>query len=375
MGKPTILYLVTEDWYFCSHRLPVARAARDAGYRVVVACRVTNHGEAIHAEGFELQPVKLHRSGLNPFAELASFREILALYKTVCPDIVHQVALKPILYGSWAAFLAKVPAVINAFAGLGHLFTSQSRKATVARTIVRLGAGPAIRRTEVTSLFQNDDDRKTALAAGIAVAERSVLIRGSGIDTEGYRPVGNKPEPPVALLASRMLTTKGIFEFAEAARLLNDRGVAVRMVLGGEPDQLNPASIPAETLASFPHVEWRGRIDDMPKALNEAAIGVLPSYREGLPKSLLEAAAAGLPLVAFDVPGCREIVQEGVNGFLTPPQDAIALADAIERLATDRGLRERMGAASRKRAVEEFAETVVAEQTMELYETVRGEER
>lgn len=369
---PCIIYLVSEDWYFWSHRLPVARKARDNGYRVIVATRVSAHGQMIRSEGFELAPISLDRSGFNPTTELKTFGQVLALYRAVKPDIVHHVALKPVLYGSWAAAIAGVPAVVNAYAGLGHLFTSDSRKSATARLMFRAGMAPVLWRGGNWSLFQNDDDRALFTRLGLASPERSATIRGSGVDVNLFHPAQSPPSGvPITLLASRMLKTKGVEEFVETARILKKRNVAVRMTLAGEPDPYNPASVTEawlKNVAAEGVVEYMGLVNDMPGALAAASIAVLPSYREGLPKSLLEAAATGLPLVAFDVPGCREIVRNQVNGLLTAPRDPNALADAIERLACDTRLRQRLGTAARKIAVEEFSDTIVADQTFKLYE-------
>ncbi|MBF0633246.1 MAG: glycosyltransferase family 4 protein [Nitrospinae bacterium] len=373
-NRPTrILYFVSEDWYFWSHRLPVARKARDQGFKVTVATRVTAHGDLIRSEGFELAPISLDRSGMNPIIELRSLWQVYKIYRAVKPDIVHHVALKPALYGSWAAALTGVPAILNAYAGLGHLFTTASSRLALARLIFTFGMIAIQRLRGTWSLFQNDDDRALFTNLGIAAAERSSTIRGSGVDVDYFHPPQSYPTGvPIALLASRMLKTKGVEDFVETARILQKRGVPIRMALAGEPDPYNPASVTEEWLQSVAKegvVEYMGRIDDMPAALALASIAVLPShYREGLPKSLLEAAAAGLPIVAFDIPGCREIVRNEVNGLLTPSRDQIELADALERLARDRDLRMRWGAVSRKIAVEEFSDTIVADQTFELYE-------
>lgn len=380
-NRPTrILYFVSEDWYFWSHRLPVARKARDQGFKVTVATRVTAHGDLIRSEGFELAPISLDRSGMNPITELRSLWQVFKIYRAVKPDIVHHVALKPALYGSWAAALTGVPATLNAYAGLGHLFTTASHRLALARLIFTFGMVAIQRLRGTWSLFQNDDDRELFTSLGIAAPERSSTIRGSGVDVDYFHPPPSYPTGvPIALLASRMLKTKGVEDFVETARILKRRGVPIRMALAGEPDPYNPASVTEEWLKSVAEegvVEYMGRVDDMPAALATASIAVLPShYREGLPKSLLEAAAAGLPIVAFDIPGCREIVRNEVNGFLTPSRDKDALADAIERLARDRELRLRWGAVSRKIAVEEFSDTIVADQTFKLYEQLLSQAR
>jgi glycosyltransferase involved in cell wall biosynthesis len=232
-------------------------------------------------------------------------------------------------------------------------------------------------RRAVWSIFQNPDDLALFERLGLAHAERSVLIRGSGVDVDDYRPTTvPRADPPKALLVARMLKTKGVEEFYRAARILKERGVAVRFELVGAPDPQNPASLDEATLRRWDTegiVRWRGPVDDVRPALAEAAMAVLPSYREGLPKALIEAAACGLPMVAFDVPGCREIVRHDRTGLLVPLYDAEALADAIERLAVDPALRSTMGEAARAMAVAEFSQASVTRRTLDLYEKALAE--
>jgi len=368
--RPKILYLAGEDWSFLSHRLPVARAARDAGYEVAVATRVRAHGREIEAEGFRLVPVSLARGGRNPFRDLYTVAELTRLYRREKPDIVHHVALKPVLYGSLAAWFARVPAVVNALTGLGYVFLSTDLRARALRAAL----GPALRlllnRPGSRLLLQNGDDAQLLVAEGLASAERITIIRGSGVDVDAFQPGPETPGEIVAVLASRMLWDKGIGELVDASRRLKQRGVGVRILLLGDPDPDNPASIPEDTLRRWDSegvVTWRGRVSGMPHILRNCHIAVLPSYREGLPKSLLEAAAAGLPIVASDVPGCRDIARDGDNAILVPVKNAEKLAGAIERLARDAALRRKMGWRGRKIAEAEFADTIVVRQTLDLY--------
>ncbi|MBI2725926.1 MAG: glycosyltransferase family 4 protein [Polaromonas sp.] len=365
-----LLFFVTEDWYFCSHRLPPARAALAAGYEVVVATRVDRRGEQIAAEGFRVVPLSLSRRSRNPLQELAAVMEIVRIYWQERPDIVHHVALKPVLYGSVAALLLRRPAVVNAMAGMGFLFTSSSRSAGWLRAVVSRVFRVLLNAGRNVLILQNPDDVNLMVSGGLVQASRVRLIRGSGVDTQRFHPA---PEPdgiPVVMLASRMLWDKGVGEFVEAARQLRDRGVHARFVLVGDGDPDNPASIPDEQLKLWHDsgvAECWGRCEDMPGAFAQAHIVCLPSYREGLPKVLLEAAACGLPLVATDAPGCREIVRHGENGLLVPLRDATALALAIERLLADSALRASMGKKGRRMVEEEFSEAYVAGQTLAVY--------
>jgi glycosyltransferase involved in cell wall biosynthesis len=369
-ARKKLLFLVTEDWYFCSHRLPPARAAQAAGYEIVVATRVGNRGAEIEAEGFKLIPIGLRRRSRNPLRELAAIAEIARIYWRERPDIAHHVAIKPVLYGSLAAMLLRRPAVVNALAGMGFLFTSSSRLAAVLRAAVSQVFRVLLNAGRNVLILQNPDDEALLVSGGLVAASRVRLIRGSGVDVQRFYPMPEPDGTPVVMLASRMLWDKGVGEFVGAAGLLRARGRAARFVLVGDGDADNPASVPQAQLKAWQDsgvVECWGRRDDMPAAFAQAHVVCLPSYREGLPKVLLEAAACARPLVATDAPGCREIVRHGENGFLVPLRDAAGLADAIERLLSDPALRHKMGAKGRQMVVTEFSEAQVARQTLAVY--------
>lgn len=365
-----ILYFVTEDWYFCSHRLPLAVAARNAGYDVTVVTRVRDHGETIRQAGLRLVPFEISRSGTNPLRELWTVWRLFEVYRRIRPDIAHHVAMKPVLYGSLVARLVGVPGVINALAGMGWLFTSAGGGAR----LIKRGVRAALRRllAHGLALVQNPDDAE--LLARLGVPTESIRrIAGSGVDLERFRPV---PEPggiPVVALPARLLWDKGVGEFVESARMLRSRGIRARFLLIGDPDPANPTSISINRLADWvregwvEHLSWRR---DMPSVLAQVHIVCLPSYREGLPKALIEAAAAARPIVTTDVPGCREVVTDGVQGFCVPARDANALTEALAKLIADPALRARMGAAARKRAESEFSLDRVISQTLMLYREV-----
>jgi glycosyltransferase involved in cell wall biosynthesis len=370
-----ILFLVSEDWYFLSHRLPMARAARDAGAEVVVATRVRGRGAEIEAEGFRLVPVELSRSGRNPLHDLATLVSLVRLYRRERPDIVHHVALKPALYGSIAAWLTGVPGMVNAFAGMGFVFISEGAFARTLRPLIGGLFRFLLNRPPSRVIVQNPDDRSLfELRIGVA-PERVRIIRGSGVDIDAFHPNDEPPGTPVAVCVARMLWDKGIGELVEAARILKARNVDIRIRLVGPGDD-NPAAIPKATLKEWSRegiVDVAGASRDIAGEYARAHIAVLPSYREGLPKSLLEAAAAGLPMVATDVPGCREVCRNGETGLLVPLRSVEPVADALQRLATDPALRATLGQAARRAAETEFAEGIVTAQTVALYEElVRG---
>lgn len=373
-----LLFLVTEDWYFCSHRLPIARAARDAGFAVTVATRVNRHGAQIRAEGFELVPLAMKRANSNPLRELLALWEITRLYRRLRPDIVHHVAVKPALVGSLAARFAGIPRVVNAIAGLGYVFASPSLKAQLLRPVISLGFRALLNGPLNRVIVQNPDDQRLLAERRLVAPERMALIKGSGVDLAHYRPA---PEPatgpaapPVAALVSRMIWDKGIGVLVEAARILKTRGVALKILLAGQPDEENPAKIPVQQLQDWHNegiVEWVGFCDDVAGLWARSHIAVLPSwYGEGVPKSLLEAAASGRPIVAVHGPGLREVVRDGVTGILIPPRDATALAAALQRLAEDAGLRGRLGQAARALAEQDFGEAAVIRDTLVLYRTL-----
>lgn len=370
-----VLFVVTEDWYFVSHRLALALAAQRAGYEVAVATREGKYAAAICASGIRLIPFELARRAGSALAEIIS---LWRLYRRERPDLVHHVAMKPVLYGAFAARLAGVPAQLNAMTGLGWLFASSTGIAAgvMRAAVVRLFA-IVLGRPRSLTVVQNPDDLAMLKHAGVP-ARRLRLIRGAGVDVETFHPTGSFPSGPVCIvLAARMLWDKGVGEFVQAAHLLHARGVRARFVLVGDPDPANPASVSESILRAWHGtcgMEWLGRREDMPAVLHQAQIACLPSYyREGLPKSLLEAAACGLPIVTTDTPGCREIVRNGENGLLVPVKNPTALADALERLVFDEGLRRRMGERSRQLAVEEFSQERVIQATLSVYQELAVE--
>ena len=375
---PKLLFLVTEDWSFCLHRLSLARAARDAGYRVTVACRVDRHAAAIEREGFRLVPLNFSRRSLNPLRELALVREIAAVYKKERPDIVHHVALKPVLYGSIAARLAGVPAVVNAFTGLGYAFIARDAKGRAVRALVTRLLRFALGGLSAKTILQNEDDGQTLVRAGLLKPEDIVLIRGSGVDLKEFPASVPPPGEPLVVLPARLLWDKGVGEFVEAARSLKAAGVRARFALVGDTDLENHAAVPPERLKEWKAegvVEVWGRRDDMPAVFASAHLVCLPSYREGLPKALLEAASCARACVTTDVPGCRDAVEDGVTGLVVPVRAVAPLARALRALLEDPERRARMGEAGRRRVEERFSQEYVAAETLALYSKMLAGEK
>ena len=368
--KGKILYLVAEDWYFCSHRLPLACAARDEGYEVVVATRVTAHGDQITRNGLKLIPINMCRRSLNPLSELPSLFHLIKIYRQERPDLVHHVALKPVIYGSLTAVITRIPVKINALGGLGYVYSSASKKAWLLRAMLRIVLRGLLNRSNSQVILQNNDDLEILVKAGILKPDRATLIRGAGVDLQEFTVSAESDEIPIVMLASRMLWSKGVGEFVEAASLLRKAGIVARFVLVGEADSVNPASISHEQLLKWSEdgvVEWWGKRDDMADVLRQAHVVCLPSYREGLPKVLLEAAASGRAIVTSDAPGCREIVKDRVNGLLVPIKQSAALAEALKCLISDPILRQQMGERGRKIVKAEFSSEQVINETRMLY--------
>jgi glycosyltransferase involved in cell wall biosynthesis len=368
-----LLYVVTEDWYFVSHRLPMARAARDAGFEVHVATRVTDHAAAIREEGFTLHPVPFARGRLSPFGALATIRALGRVHRSTAPAIVHHVAVQATVLGALAARRRPVRGV-NALTGLGYTFISGSLKAVLLRPILSTLMRLLLNRPSQTVLVQNNDDRDGLIALGID-PDRIALIAGSGVDVESWQPLPEPSGPVTIAFVGRLLADKGIHTLIRAHRLLRQRRTGIELLIAGTPDPANPASLSQEEAAALnrePGIKWLGHVEDIAALWGRAHIAVLPSRREGLPKSLLEAAACGRPMVATDVAGCREIVRPGETGLLVPYDDAEALTSAIEQLAASAELRARYGAAARRRVVEKFSAGAIGQQTVDLYRRLVG---
>ena len=369
-----LLYIVTPSDYFLSHRLSLARAAAAAGWEIHVATSPDRAAEEIRSHGFTLHPTALARTIGTPARELSSLWSVVRLCRRLRPDLVHAISPKGAVFGGIAARLNRIPAVLMK-GGLGTTMTERGLRNAVARAVIRNGIRASVSpRTLV--VVQNDEERADLDGSG-AVRGRTVVVQGSGIDCARFAPAPEPPPPAVVVLPARMLRNKGVPELVEAARLLRSRGVAARFVLAGGTDFGNRAAISAAQLRAWTAedaVQWIGHCGDMPALLAGAHIVCLPSHGEGLPRSLGEAAAAGRPIVASDVAGCRDVVQHGVNGFLVPPRDPGALAGAIATLAADRALREAFGRAGRAIALAKFDERIIIPRMLALYRSLAAGE-
>ncbi|MCS3507271.1 glycosyltransferase family 4 protein [Achromobacter sp. JUb104] len=369
-----LMFVVNNPAFFMSHRVPVALAAQQAGYDVHVA---TMDGPAvadIQALGMTHHAIPMTRSGKHPLQELGTLLALVRLFRRVRPDVVHLVTIKPVLYGGIAARIARVPGMVAAISGLGFVFLSNSLKMRLVRAVVARLYRVALGHPNSRVIFQNANDRDLLKSLGAVRDEQVVMIRGAGVDLDAYRASPEPPAPPVVVtMVARLLRDKGVREFVEAAAMLRARGVPVTMQLVGGLDAGNPASATQQEVDAWQRdgaVQALGERSDIAELYAASHIAVLPSYREGLPKSLIEAAACGRAVVTTDVPGCRDAIEPGQTGLLVPVRDAQSLADAIARLAEDAALRQRMGAAGRALAESEFDIKRVARVHVELYDAL-----
>ena len=367
-NAPRLLYVVTEDWAFLSHRLPMARAARDAGFEVHVATRVSDGAAAIEAERFILHPVPFARGSLSPIAAFSTIAALRRVRREIKPALTHHVALQACVLGILAA-LGQRAACINAFIGLGYSFTSNTSKARAVRTLVGVLLRLLINRKNCIALVQNSDDKLALMLLGIATT-RIALIPGSGVDTKRFTPIPEPGGPPTFGFVGRLLNDKGIRTLLTAHRVLRARMPEARLLIAGTPDPANPASVTEAEAKSWneqPGVAWLGHVDDIASLWAQAHVAILPSRREGLPLSLMEAAACGRAMIASDVPGCREVVIHEETGLLFPLDDAPALAEAMARLAADPQLRARCATAARRLVCEKLAAGIIGHQIVTLY--------
>lgn len=369
-----IIFVVNEATFFLSHRLPLAREAQRLGYAVIVACGEGTGESKLAEAGLEYRVLPLSRSGFNPIEEFATWRALLALYRQERPDLVHHITIKPVLYGTSAARWQAVRAVVNAVPGMGFVFTRRGVLAAARRAFVNLLYRLSLSHPNMRVIFQNSEDLRGFVDSGIVKRSRTALIRGSGVDLERFRAVPEPEGPVTFLLVARMLRHKGVQEFVGAARIVRQRHPQWRFVLAGDVDPGNPASLTREQLSYWHElgtVEWLGQREDVAELMSLAHVVCLPSYyREGVPKTLLEASACARPMITCDIAGCREVVRDGVTGLLVAPRDPLPIAAAAERLGADPELRRRMGKAALERARALFSVDDVVRDTFLVYQAL-----
>lgn len=368
----TLLFVVNVDWFFLSHRLPIALEAQRQGYQVHIATGLTDKLDALQRHGLVVHPLALERSSAGLGNAWRTMAQLWMVFRAVRPDVVHLVTIKPVLLGGLVARLAGVPAVVAAVSGLGFVFIANGAKAVARRWLVGGLYRVALGHRNLTVIFQNPDDRASLAKLAQLPGSKVTMIRGSGVDLSQYDHTPLRSGVPVVLLAARLLADKGVREFVQAARLLKQRGASARFCLVGTVDRANPTSLTDAELAQWASegvVELWGHRSDMPLVLAAAQVVVLPSYYgEGLPKVLIEAAACGRAVVTTDHPGCRDAIDPSVTGVLVPVRNASALAEAINELLNDPERCRAMGNAGRALAERAFDIRQVVAAHLRIYQ-------
>lgn len=371
--KPKLIYVVTEDWYFYSHRLTHAKAALESGFDVYLLTNISRYKIRIESVGIKVIPLQINRKSFNPLKELRVVIDLFRIYKKEQPDIIHHVAMKPVLYGSLAGLLSNAPHIVNALSGLGYLFTSPSLKMAPLRGLLSIAFHFLLNRRQCRAIVQNPDDFNL-LKTYVGISEnRLSIICGAGVDLKVFKPQPFVVGIPLIILPARMLWDKGVGEFVKAASILKNKGIEARFALVGERDPANPTSISEQQLQTWKNagiVEWWGRQENMLAAYAACRIVCLPSYREGLPKALLEAAASSRPIIATNVPGCREVVFPNQNGLLVPPRNAVELSQALHELIDDPDICMAYGKAGRNLAEHEFSVEKISNQFIQIYKAM-----
>lgn len=374
-----IILFANTDWYLYNFRLALAQALRERGDQVTLVSPNGPYTARLQELGFRWIQFPMARRNLNPLLEAITILRLARLYRCERPELVHHFTVKCVLYGSLVSRLLGIRSVVNSVTGLGYVFTEGdgsppkyggSRHRWLQR-IVKLFYRILLRRTYV--IFQNPDDQAIFIQNDLIDPQRAALIRGSGVDILRFSPRPEEEGLPVVILPARLLWHKGVAEFVQAAHWLRAEGIQVRFALVGDSDPENPSSVPLAQIQKWEReavIEWWGWVEDMAEAYAKAHIVCLPSYREGLPKTLIEAAACGRPIIASDVPGCREVVRSGENGLLVPSRDPFALAEAIRLLVKNPSLRREMGTRGRDIAVKEFSTLQIISQTLSVYQSL-----
>ena len=371
-----IILFANTDWYLYNYRLPLAQTLLKKGHELLLLSPAGIYASRIQTSGFRWQVFELSRSGINPASEFFTILRLARLYRREKPDLVHHFSIKCVLYGSMAARLAGIKQVVNAVTGMGYVFTRKNFFTFSIKPFVILLYKIALRNSRV--IFQNQQDLDYFTGHHMVDEDQCVLIPGSGVDITKFLLTPQPDGDPLVVLPARLIWDKGIGEFVEAATIVKHKGINARFALVGAPDKGNPSSISESQLDSWAKlgfVEIWGWVEDMISVYQQASLVCLPSYREGLAKSLIEAAACGRALVTSNIPGCREVVKDGVNGFLVPPKQVHLLAEAIEKIIINKELLEQMGAESRKIVERDFSVEIINKATIMVYNehVIKGE--
>lgn len=374
--KPRLLFVVNVDWFFESHRLPIALAALQAGFDVHVACAVTDRADAIENTGIIVHKVPLSRGGTNPIAELRSALSLAMILYRLKPDVLHAVTIKPVLYCGMLAHILRPQQFVCSISGLGSVFSSDSSRIRVIKFFVAGLYRIALHHARLSVIFQNETDRDILQQIAKLLRVQTLLVSGSGVDLNLYAVIPTPPvDPPVFVIAARLILEKGILEFLEAARLVHEAGYSARFVVAGKLDPSNPHSMTSSEMTKWKSIgaaEFVGHVDDIPKLFAAASVVVLPSYYgEGFPKVLMEAAAAGRAVITTDHPGCRDAIISDKTGILVQPRNVDSLFDAFVRLIRDPALVADLGNRGRELARQRFSIEFIVKEHLQLYANVR----
>ena len=373
LKQPRVLFVFTEDWAFLSLFLDRAVAAKDAGYEVGVVVHSTKYQQTIKDHGLQVFAHNISRSGTNPFREISSILQMVRIFRSFKPTIIHLAALKPILIGSLASLFFPKSKIVNAPVGMGYIFSSSDRKARLLRPILRLVLRFVLGRKRTLTIIENSDDLQTLVDGKFVKKDLIILIRGTGVKLENFVPTPEPAGQKVVLLIARMLRDKGVVEFAESARIIKRSHPDVNFWLVGDTDSGNPTSLSGEQIRTWESeglVSWFGYREDVPQLLQQCHIVCLPSYREGFGKVLIEAGAARRAVVTTNVPGCRESIENGRNGLLVEPRDPVALAAALITLIDNEEMRTAMATEGRHRVETQFSSEIINAQTLAVYKQV-----
>lgn len=369
--KKKILFIVNVDWFFISHRLPLAIESIEKGYEVHLACNFSQSREFIETKGIVCHEIQFTRSNYNIMNALNICKQIYTLLKVIKPDITHLVTIKPILFGGIVARLLKLPSVVFAISGLGYIFISRGKIASIRKRMIGIIYTYVFKHKNICVIFQNTDDQDELSKLTGLNKMHSVIIPGSGVDTEKYFISQLPKSPPVIMMASRLLKDKGVYEYISAAKIIGLKKNNVKFVLVGTPDPENPSSISIDEVNGWidkGYIEYWGQQDDMPNVFSKSTIVVLPSYREGLPKVLLEASSSGRPIITTNVAGCRDAIIDNRTGYLVEKYNAQDLADKIESLISNLDQCIKMGQSGRQLVEEKFSEKLIVSHHMKVYE-------
>jgi glycosyltransferase involved in cell wall biosynthesis len=368
-----VLFIVSEDWYFISHRLSLAKAAINIGYQVALLSRISTHRQLLESSGITVFDWSLDRRSFNPIKEIWALWQVIRAIYSYSPTLIYAVAFKPIIYSFIASSLAGVRRNIFALGGLGFIFNSESLFAKILRPLSIILLRNAFSGIHSRVIVQNIADLQKLLLLNIVDERCARLIKGAGVDIYNFSPQVEPSGIPLVVLPARLLWSKGVGDFVTAASSLKKKGIKARFILVGDQDLHNPECIPQSQIDTWREegtVEVWGFRNDMPLVMNQAAIVCLPSYSEGLPKSLLEAASCSRPIIAYDIPGCREIVVNEDNGFLVPLKNQLFLETMLERLINDPALRVKMGKSGRLKVINQFSQELIAAETLKVWDEV-----